>query len=997
MIGSDDPENYLERAKEMQEKYNNQVAIDKKIDHQIDRFTEFIETNNIDLAAAQINRAVVDLEKVGSSPEMIKNLLSQTILFEKNLKDLIEGQELSEESKKQVWQTLHDMELLKGKLEKYLDWNKFIEEIEQGEGNEKGGLSDENLEKINNLLKNPEFDNHPDRPKLLAYLKLNDTLKSSKGPFENEENLLAQIKNLQDLYNSEEFNDPKNASLKKNLEKLIKNLTDQHQDIEKLKKIVAKQKRGENLTEKEVEELERLTEKVAEILGPTNDLVISAKKAIAVQNLYQKIRSAKSKEELEHYKRELIKLKASGSGSRSNSESGDQGQNKINDPAMTEIENKLLAIEKLTDIAKLAESSIDYEELKRLKEFIEQNHPNDEEMKKTLRLIEKKMEIIKKLEDVLNNKLKKSSLGSSKKSSKNNKMLAPGTSSGSRPGSRPTSGKSRSKSPGAISQKSTAETNLANFMGDVQYVDPESDEIRELFREAREYLPGHDLLDYVEFLLQKQAEFLQMNDKILKEKMSVKDLREMQKYLRDNLLKDPKLEPYYPVYSQLLEVVDNRLKKIDKLEVITKSKIYSLKNFRKCEELVAELTPFLDSDEPIMVDCLNFLDRENEQKHLREQYLKEIAEIERKLKTRAYQNDKNMLFEMRDRVFSIDEDLVPEVLVTKDMIRRHLLDQNRIDEFRSAVNRRDESAVRRLYRSASFLMGNEDSFVKNAKDLIKANDETDLYNFQKLSSRELTMRAQQSTDRYEVQAILQEALKRPQTPDIVECIHISEERYTYLITIDELESRIRLVDRGLLAELSSYKRPLEEVERVINATLTLLGTDPKKLNSWDESKKIFSQFGPKTSIKKRINAFNPNSVTNIMVRNVDKYLKGISLAEVEVVSQPLGLLYSWCLVNVFYHNKAKNENQDELVVKRVPKKYIDGETIYIPSINNSRDSIQRPKSAARGRGSNQSRTPNTYNYKSGQSSRLNMHVNDFDSRFDNLEDALTAADIENVE
>merc|ERR1712088_1016186 len=128
-----------------------------------------------------------------------------------------------------------------------------------------------------------------------------------------------------------------------------------------------------------------------------------------------------------------------------------------------------------------------------------------------------------------------------------------------------------------------------------------------------------------------------------------------------------------------------------------------------------------------------------------------IESVEQALKSREY--DLKKLEEFRDNVFRIDEDFIPEVAVTKDMIRRHLLDMSRAEEFKNAVKNSDKENVRRLFRSATFILGPEDPIVQKGATLIGAKD----------------------TDRYEVQAILQELLKRTRTNDVAELIKIAEE------------------------------------------------------------------------------------------------------------------------------------------------------------------------------------------------------------------------------
>ena len=539
------------------------------------------------------------------------------------------------------------------------------------------------------------------------------------------------------------------------------------------------------------------------------------------------------------------------------SESGD-----ADDHAMKELENKLLAIDKLTDISKLAETSIDYEELLKLRKFIKDNHPDDEDLKKTLELIDKKIKIIEDLEE----------------------LLAP---------------------------KDRKSNEMPNFT---------SDQVIELFQEAQKYLPGHNLIERIEYLFAKQKEFLDLNNRILAgdpTKCSQEELKQIKKKLEEDLLKDQNLSPYHPIYNDLLKEVNKRLQKCQEIEnLIEKGKklqetgqIIPTNDFRKMENLINEVAPFFEENEEILLKAKReFLDKENDQKMERERLLAYIAEVEQALKSRDY--DSKTLENFRDVIFKIDEKFIPEVAVTKDMLRRHLLDMSRAEEFKAAVNKPDKEATRRLFRSACFILGPEDPTVVKGANLIGAKD-SDFYNFQKMSVKQLTDLALNSTDRYEVQAILQEVLKRERTFEVAELIKAAEERYRYLINIDELESRIKEVDRSFIAEITSYNNPLEAVLKVVNSTLILLGEDNKKLKSWEKSKNLFGQFGFKTSIKKRINDFNPNTVNRKMVFLVDNNLKDISLQEVEIVSKPLGLLYSWCLVNTHYHRKSEAEKLEQ--------------------------------------------------------------------------------------
>ena len=326
-----------------------------------------------------------------------------------------------------------------------------------------------------------------------------------------------------------------------------------------------------------------------------------------------------------------------------------------------------------------------------------------------------------------------------------------------------------------------------------------------------------------------------------------------------------------------------------------------------------------------MAKAEEFLKKEAEQAKVRQDNLSYISEAEYQLERVTIDESVNKktlehLETIRDQLFKISEDLVPEVIPTKDTIRKQLLDAKVANEFIDAVKDEDRPIIKKNIVPAAFLLGRRSQTVIKGSEVLGMNSEEvsetlsqrdrEQQKFIKMSLSDLAQAIQKSSDRYEIRLIQEVLDQRSDTTSEIQ--KLASDRMKYLLNIDELESRISKLDRAFIAEISGYRKPLDEVLKVVNATLILLGESESTLSTWESSRKIFAQAGgaKKPNLKRRIDSFDPNTVTKEMIGSVDELLEDVALHEVEAASQPLGLLYSWCVVNSTYHNQQLVEETE---------------------------------------------------------------------------------------
>ena len=105
--------------------------------------------------------------------------------------------------------------------------------------------------------------------------------------------------------------------------------------------------------------------------------------------------------------------------------------------------------------------------------------------------------------------------------------------------------------------------------------------------------------------------------------------------------------------------------------------------------------------------------------------------------------------------------------------------------------------------------------------------------------------------------------------------------------IDELDKRT-------IAEIKSFKKPPDDVVKVMRAVLLALGTQPKEVADWSGIKLWLGKTG-KMSIKRRIYGLDYARLRSKKrtVKVIEKLISSIAIDEVEKVSKGASIFYAW--------------------------------------------------------------------------------------------------------
>ena len=317
LLGKEDKYNAL--ARELKRRYTENVNFQDRLKDKITMLESFLIANQIDFERDcdqnQVQKTpilplnLIDRDAQMSNEQILEELASYGTFLKESEATTTNNLEKYPEAKK--WLDITN------KVGSKINFYKNIDDLVCDENIEKETtnlpLDREYREKLNDFIALEELDSHNQRPKILVIMKLDDVAKkcipSESGTFETEEALSATIQELKTLENNEIIqNDQK---LRSTVANLLLDLKHKESTIKKLKKKL-EQRAQNGPTAKNSTAIKKYYKELLDhkVLNENNDLMLAAKKAIAVDLMHDKIRNATTKEELFHYKTELIKLRA---------------------------------------------------------------------------------------------------------------------------------------------------------------------------------------------------------------------------------------------------------------------------------------------------------------------------------------------------------------------------------------------------------------------------------------------------------------------------------------------------------------------------------------------------------------------------------------------------------------------------------------------------------------------------------------------------------------
>eukprot|EP00944_MAST-04C_sp_MAST-4C-sp1_P014149 g14149.t1 len=118
-----------------------------------------------------------------------------------------------------------------------------------------------------------------------------------------------------------------------------------------------------------------------------------------------------------------------------------------------------------------------------------------------------------------------------------------------------------------------------------------------------------------------------------------------------------------------------------------------------------------------------------------------------------------------------------------------------------------------------------------------------------------------------------------------------------LATAEHLQKLNKLIDdldNRTIAEIKSFKKPPDDVVKVMRAVFLALGTQPKEVADWSGIKLWLGKTG-KMSIKRRIYALDYDRLRSKKrtVKVIEKLISSIRIDEVEKVSKGASIFYAW--------------------------------------------------------------------------------------------------------
>lgn len=108
----------------------------------------------------------------------------------------------------------------------------------------------------------------------------------------------------------------------------------------------------------------------------------------------------------------------------------------------------------------------------------------------------------------------------------------------------------------------------------------------------------------------------------------------------------------------------------------------------------------------------------------------------------------------------------------------------------------------------------------------------------------------------------------------------------------EIRNMVERMDQRTLAEIKSFKKPKPEVEKVMKATLILLGIEKKEMKTWKECVVWIGKMG-KESIKRRISNFIIQNVSEKQMKSSEKLIHDISVEQISIASAGASIFYRW--------------------------------------------------------------------------------------------------------
>ena len=108
----------------------------------------------------------------------------------------------------------------------------------------------------------------------------------------------------------------------------------------------------------------------------------------------------------------------------------------------------------------------------------------------------------------------------------------------------------------------------------------------------------------------------------------------------------------------------------------------------------------------------------------------------------------------------------------------------------------------------------------------------------------------------------------------------------------EIRNMVERMDQRTLAEIKSFKKPKPEVEKVMKATLILLGIEKKEMKTWKECVVWIGKMG-KESIKRRISNFIIQNVSEKQMKDAEKLIHNITVEQISTSSAGASIFYRW--------------------------------------------------------------------------------------------------------
>merc|ERR1712072_1509282 len=106
---------------------------------------------------------------------------------------------------------------------------------------------------------------------------------------------------------------------------------------------------------------------------------------------------------------------------------------------------------------------------------------------------------------------------------------------------------------------------------------------------------------------------------------------------------------------------------------------------------------------------------------------------------------------------------------------------------------------------------------------------------------------------------------------------------------------IKELNNRTIAEIKSFKKPPEDVIKVMRAVMLCVGTPPKEVADWSGIKLWLGKTG-KMSIKRRIQTLDITVLKQKkrIVKVIEKLIQSVHIDTVQKTSKGASVFYAWC-------------------------------------------------------------------------------------------------------